>query len=156
MPASARTRISATETYFVAATIVTSEPTSARIRSYRSRTASGDIRNHSLTTGDAVVATVREEELRVAGGAEIGALDVGYAGFAERLFRGVPQVEVAPVNDVAAEARAIRAADLVADLVAAGSDTGADRSHHGPVERRDAATIPSSRPILPTWRTASA
>src|SRR5712691_5527042 len=138
MPAYARTRMSATETYFVAATIVTSEPTSARTRSYRSRTASGDIRDHSLTTRDAVVATVREEELRLARGAEVDALDLRSSGFAQHALAGAPQIEVAPVDDVAGEARAIRGADLVADLVAARPDTRADRGRHGTVERRDA------------------
>ena len=86
-PAWASTPMSSTDTYFVAATTVTSGPTSARI----ARTARGSShgRRRSSPGGrSGRVAAVREEELRVAAGAEIRALDVLDAGGAKRPLGG--------------------------------------------------------------------
>jgi len=104
--------MSSSETYFVAATIVTQLPTSARTRSYAARLA-----------GPAV----REEELRVARRAEIDALDVLDARRAQRPLRRRPEIEVPPVQHVFPERSREGLRHLGADLVAAGADRGPDR-----------------------------
>src|SRR3954462_5385392 len=81
-PASTRTAMSASETYFVAATIVTCSPTSARMRADAVRTASGDVADHPLPAGDAGIAAVGEV-LVVAGGAHIGTLDRSHTRVAQ-------------------------------------------------------------------------
>ena len=81
----------------------------ARTRSYAARTDSGDKRDHSLPAGEAAVAAVREEELRVAGGAEVDA-----ARSARRPPRAAParrrvqRSSLRPLHDVGAEALAVR------------------------------------------------
>src|SRR5262245_33577141 len=118
--------MSSSDTYFVATTTVTSPPTSARTRSYAARTASGDTRHHSLPSRRAAVAAVREEELRVAGRAQVDALDLLDAGRAQRPLGRGPQVELAARDDVAAERLPERPGDLLPHLVAARADARAD------------------------------
>src|SRR6266508_5241662 len=117
--------MSSTETYFVAATTVTSGPTSALIRSYRSRTSSGDKADHPLPAREALVPAVGEEELRPARRAEIHPLDPR-ACRPQRALRRRPQVDVAATDDVAAEAAHERLRHLRTDLVAAWSDSRTD------------------------------
>src|SRR3954451_24643246 len=138
MPASASTAMSATETYFVAATTVTRSQTSSRTRAYRARTSSGEIADHPLTTGDAAVAPVREEPVGVTRGAKVDALDVVDARGAKRELRRTPEVEIASTRDVAAEALPICVPDVVADLVTAWADAGTDCRANAPApDRRD-------------------
>src|SRR6476646_7183773 len=115
MPASARAAMSSSDTYFVAATTVTSGPTSALICLNRVRICSEDVGNHPLTACASRVAPVREEQVRVAGRAEIGALDVGDARGVQRALGGGPQVEPAVAEDVGAVPVAERPRDLVSD-----------------------------------------
>src|SRR5919198_4036442 len=125
-PASARTAMSDTDTYFVAATMVTFGPTSSRIRAYCSRTSSGDITDHSLSPRHAAVTPVREEVVAVARRAQVDPLDCRDARFAQGSFGRRRNVEVSPANHVGAEPRAICLADVLADLVAARSDPWPD------------------------------
>src|SRR3954470_457098 len=96
-PASTSTAMSASETYFVAATIVMCSPTSARMRSYASRTASGDVADHPLPAGDAGVTAVREVFV-VTGGAHVCALDRRDARVTQDALRDGPEVEVASAH----------------------------------------------------------
>src|SRR4051794_1183055 len=93
-PASTSTDMSASETYFVAATIATCSPTSARMRSYAARTASGDVADHPLPAGHAGVTAVREV-LVVAGGAHVCALDHPPPPVAPDTFGARPEGEAA-------------------------------------------------------------
>src|SRR5437879_2657392 len=113
MPASARIAISSTETYLVAATTVTPGPTSALTRSYRSRSASGDIAHRSLTTGETAVASVREEALGSAGGAGVEPIDAGDAGRAQSPLGGGREVEAALPDEAEAERRTDRRGDVL-------------------------------------------
>src|SRR3954470_9094098 len=124
-PASTSKAMSASETYFVAATIVTCSPTSARMRSYAARTASGDVADHPLPTGDAGVTAVREV-LVVAGGAHVCALDRRHARVAQNTLGDCPEVEVASTDCLGAEAFAVARRDVVADLVTARPDPRSD------------------------------
>src|SRR5215210_1087359 len=133
-PASTRTRMSWRETYFVAATTVTPEPTSARTRSYRSRTSAGDNTDDPLPAGDAGVAAVREEELRVARGAEVETLDRVRTGAPQQPLGGRPEIELPSAGEVGVES----VGDLRADLVAARPDRGADAGGVGAADRGDA------------------
>src|SRR4051812_7773973 len=94
--------MSSNATYFVAATMVTSGPTSARIRSRFARTASGDTRDHTLDATRVARAAVREEAVGVAVRAEVHAMDVVGAGRPERAFGRGPEIEVAPVAETGA------------------------------------------------------
>src|SRR5215207_10082323 len=99
MPASASASMSSKATYFVAATIVTSGPTSPRIRSRFARTASGDTGDHTLDAARLARAAMREEAVGVAVGAEVDAVDVFDAGHPKRLLGRGPQVELASVEE---------------------------------------------------------
>src|SRR3954447_4255491 len=105
-PASASAPRSSGATYFVAATIVTSGPSSPRMRSKFARTVSGDKANDSLPAGDPFVAAVREEPLGRARSAEIDPVDASTAGRTQGPLGGAPEVELA----VAHEAEPKRAA----------------------------------------------
>ena len=74
----------------------------------------------------AVVAAVGEEELRLAARAELADLDPLDPALREQPARDLAQVEHPPLGDPVARARE-RLQHLVADLVAAGADPGADR-----------------------------
>src|SRR3954449_11020382 len=105
-PASASAARSSSATYFVAATTVTSGPTSSRMRSYRSRISAGDVGDHSLSAGAAGVAPVREERLGLTGGAAVEAVDALDSRAVERALGARPEVEVAPPHGVAPAALA--------------------------------------------------
>src|SRR4051794_17557490 len=115
IPASASTARSATDTYFVAATIVTCGPASAWTRSYLARISAGDSTDDALCPAHGAVAPVREEEIAAAARAEIDAVDVGDACTTQRPLRSRPQVEDPPVRQVVVES----ARDLPPPLVAA-------------------------------------
>src|SRR6266545_3875375 len=87
---------------------------------------SGDKREHSLASTRRSVAAVREEELRIARRAQVEAVDACDAGALELQLGGTPEVEPAGGYDRVAEAFAVRARNLVADLVAARADRGPD------------------------------
>ena len=76
--------------------------------------------------GDALVAAVGEEELRLAEGAEAGRLDLLDPGAGEQAAGDLGEVEHAAVGDPLAEVGE-GLEHLGADLVAAGADPGADR-----------------------------
>src|ERR1051326_7321759 len=99
MPASARSSSSSTDTYLVATTTVTDTPTSDLMRSYRSRSSSGDTGEHSLDAARLPVPPVREEELRMARGAEIEPVHLGDPGILECPFGRAPEVETAALDD---------------------------------------------------------
>src|ERR1044072_1743644 len=104
MPASARPPSSSTSTYFVAATIVTCcPPSSAWIRSRFERMFSADNAENALDSTWLSGSPVREEELRVAGGADVEAVDARDSGRAQRALGSAPQVEIAPAQDAKAE-----------------------------------------------------
>src|SRR3954447_18312238 len=133
-PASASTAMSASATYLVAATTVTAGPTSARTRSYRSRTSAGDNTDDSLSARDAAVAAVGEEEVRVARRAEVHPLDRARARAPQRALGGGPEVEPPVAREVGLEA--LR--DLRPDLVAARPDPRSDAGSVGAADRRNA------------------
>src|SRR5688572_14005884 len=113
--------------YFVAATIVTSGPISARIRSRFARTASGDTGDHPLDAARLARSPVREEELGIAEGAEVAAHRHLDALGLERALGRRPKVELPTVDDVVSERGRERLRDLGADVVAARADRRADR-----------------------------
>src|SRR3954471_2781661 len=137
IPASARAPSSSTETYFVAATIVTESPTSSRIRSYRERISSGEVGKDSLDASRLGVAAMREEELGVARRAEVEALNLVDAGLPQGALCRLRQVEVPSVHDPGAEALLVGLRDLLPHLVAARADRGTDRRGHLAAERGD-------------------
>src|SRR5919106_6366035 len=125
-PPSASAPISSTGTYLVAARISTPEPARSRTRSRLRRTTSGSRSRSGSTIADpfpdqtglppspAVVATVREEQLRLAARAEPRRLDLVHAGPSEQAVRDLGQIEHASVRDAFAE-RGEGVAHLVAD-----------------------------------------
>ena len=105
------------------------------------------------------VAAVREEELRVAGRAEVDALDRRRRRpRAARARRRVQRSRLPSAHDVGAERARERLRDLVADLVAARPDRRARSPPRAapPSAATPAATIPASRPRQPACRTATA
>src|SRR3954468_10996417 len=135
IPASASVAMPSTETYFVAATIVTSVPTSSRIRARRAAISSADNAENSLLASRPARAPLREEQIGPAASAQVDAFDVGRAGVAGRLLRSRPQVELAVADDPVAEAAAEGPRDLLPHLVATGTDRRADHrcevlTHH--------------------------
>src|SRR5918911_4315850 len=82
------------------------------------------------------VAAIGEEAVGFAGGAEVEPLDVVAARFAKRALGARPEVELAPRDDVGAEAGAERVGDVFSDLVAAGPDRRADDRCRPAAERR--------------------
>src|SRR5580765_3815525 len=127
MPASASACIPSIGMYFVATTIVIEGPTSDLMRSYRSRSSSGETREAALDAAGLAVPAVGEEEVRMARRAEVDALHQRDACVVQRHLGRAPQVEPVVADDLASEARAERAGDVVAHLVAAGTDRGPDR-----------------------------
>src|SRR6478752_1611976 len=87
---------------------------------------SGDIADHSLPSGDRAVATVREETLRITGGTHVEPFDRLDARVTQHALGCKPEIELASAQHLAAEARAICAADLVSHLVTAGTDSRPD------------------------------
>src|SRR3954447_2025613 len=144
-PASASTAMSASATYLVAATTVTAGPTSARTRSYRSRTSAGDNTDDSLSARDAAVAAVGEEELGVACRAEVDPLARARARVSHRALRGGPEVEPPVAREIGLEA--LR--HLRPDLVAARPDPGPDAGRVGAADRRDAGLDDAFREPAP-------
>src|SRR4051812_12044315 len=126
IPASASVTMPSTETDFVAATIVTSVPTSSRTRARRAAICSADNAENSLRAARPARAPLREEEIGPAASAQVDAFDVGRAGVAGRLLRSRPEVELAVADDPVAEAAAEEARDLLPHLVATGTDRRAD------------------------------
>src|SRR5262249_52025988 len=126
-PASASSESSSIDTYFVATTTVTLSPTSSRTRSYRSRSASADVGNDSLTAGASVVAAVREEAVDVARSADVETAHALAACCSQRALGGCPEIELPVAHDVLAERLLERARDLVPHLVATRTDARADR-----------------------------
>src|SRR5207253_3212196 len=88
-----------------------------------------------LASCQAPVAAVREEELRVAGRAEVGPLDALTARFSERPLDRGPKVELAAADDVGAERLPERLRHVLPHLVAARPDRGADGRCHAIVAR---------------------
>src|SRR5262249_36211196 len=131
-PASASAAMSGSETYLVAATIVTSGPTSAWMRRKRSPISSGDRTDDALDAAGEAVAAMREVEVGVIARADVDAVDAVDSRPAQRPLGGRPQIEPAVGRQVVVEE--IR--DLDADLVAAGADRGADDGGLGPVSER--------------------
>src|ERR687891_566922 len=125
-PACASRLISSSPTYFVATTTVTSGPTSERIRSRLAPICSADVSNDSLAARDSAVATVREKEPRLARRAASVPLHGADAGGAQRALGRLREVEVAPPENVRAEALAVGSGHLLPHLVAARPDPGAD------------------------------
>src|SRR5690349_20667483 len=109
IPASAKVAMSSTDTYFVAATIVTSGPISSRTRARRAAICSADNAKDALSSSRPAGATLGEEEIRAAACAEIDPFDSLRARVEGRLLRGGPEVELAVAHDALAEALAERA-----------------------------------------------
>src|SRR2546421_11274530 len=94
--------------------------------------------DHALPPAGLSVPPVGEEEVGKARRAEVESLDGGAAGLAQRLLRSSREVEPAGADDIAPEASSKRPRHVLADLVAAGPDRGADRSRHRrPAQRRN-------------------
>src|SRR6185437_3043876 len=102
-PASTSASISGRLTYFVAATIVTSGPTSALTCSYRARISAGESTDHPLGAVDAPARTVREEAIVVAAGAEIEALHGCHPGAPEGALGSRPEVEHPALRELGGE-----------------------------------------------------
>src|SRR5215204_3610151 len=142
IPASARTAMSSGETYFVAATMVTSGPVSARMRSYRSRTSSASNKaEDAVGSARPARAPLREEEVRVAERAQVEPVDALAPGGTERALGGAPQVQLALVHQARAEAGLERLRHLAADLVAARPDSRADGGRERPFSERSATRL---------------
>ena len=121
IPASARTAISPTETYFVAATIVTSGPTSSLTRASRSRTCSAEKANDALCAARPSRAALGEEEVWAAGRAEVDSLDIGGSG----ALAAIPRRSRGRAFRRArrgAEPLAERAGHVLSNLVTTGAD----------------------------------
>src|SRR5439155_1636524 len=84
------------------------------------------------------VTAVGEEELRIAGGAEVEPLDPVDAGLPQQSFRRLPEIEASPARDSGSEARSVWGCDLLADLVAAGANRRPDRGGQVAGECRNA------------------
>src|SRR3954451_15468236 len=97
------------------------------------------MRDDALAPGAPVVAPVREEAVRVAGRAEVGAVDALDACCAQGALGRRPEVELAVLDDVVAERLPERGRHLVADLVATGADARADRGREAPRPQRPRA-----------------
>src|SRR5262245_23262314 len=137
IPASASAGMSSTETYFVAATIVTSGPTSSRTRASRSAIGSADKAKDALCAARPARAALTEEQIGVAARAEIEPVDARGACVARRSLGRGPEVEDAAADDVVPEARLVRACHLVPHLVAARADRGTyDRGEARPEDLR--------------------
>src|SRR5215211_4063503 len=143
-PASASSGSASTGTYLIAAQISTSAPifslTVSRLRRTRDAwksSASSAIEHHQarLPAGDAAVAAMGEVEVRAAAGAVVEVLDVGDAGVDELARDHRAQVEHAPVRDAFEVLEPLE--HLRADLIAAATDTWADRSRRPFVESFD-------------------
>src|SRR5207237_3184384 len=126
IPAPASTGSSSASTYFVAATIVTSGPSSPRIRSRFAPTVLADKPENALDATRLSCPSLGEEEVRVAGGAEVEAVDPGDAGRAQRPLGGAPEVELAVAQEPKAEGATKRLGHVFTHLVAARADSGAD------------------------------
>src|SRR6266571_143159 len=81
---------------------------------------------------------MREEARGVAGGTEVEAFDALDSGAAQHALRDRPEVEVSTADSVGAEALAIRAGDVLADLVATRPDARTDHCCEPPAERGNA------------------
>src|SRR4051812_30491464 len=92
----------------------------------------------SLPTGDAVVAAMREEELRVATRAVVDVLHAIDPGGAKLLLGDGAQIKHAPVSDPVISGECIQ--HLVADLVTTAPDPGSD-------SRRDVPSPSVSHPF---------
>src|SRR6188768_1942629 len=108
IPASASVAMSSTDTYFVAATIVTFEPTSSRTRARRAAICSADNAKDALRSSWPAGPALGEEEIRAAACAEVDPLDRLRARVEGCLLGGGPQIELAAVDDAVAEALAER------------------------------------------------
>src|SRR3954468_16031248 len=104
IPASASRGMSSAATYFVAATIVTPGPTSARMRASRSAITSGEETEGTLPPGAAAVAAVGEEEVGAARRAEVDALHALDSGRPQRPLGRAGQVEPAVADEIGVEA----------------------------------------------------
>src|SRR5205823_6377008 len=92
--------------------------------------------DHALAPRRPVVATVREEELGPARGAEVGALNSDRAGNVQRALRRRPEVELALAHDVPSERLGEGHGDVRADLIAARADPRPDHGREGGLEGR--------------------
>src|SRR5580765_2171862 len=164
IPASARVAMSSTETYFVAATIVTSGPTSSRTRASRAAICSADEAKDALGAARPAGAAFAEEEVCPAARAEVESID----GARSRVEGGPlgcgPQVELAAGDDPISEARPVGARDLIPHLVAARADRRPDdggktgpedlcRGFHDPVEQAPPAGVDDHQRGLGAVRT---
>ena len=138
------------DTYFVAATTVTPGPTSALIRSYAARTASGDMADHALACRAALPS--RRCEKKSSGWQRVqrsSRSTRSHAGLAERPLGATSRGRACGrARRPAPKRRAVRLGDLGADLVAARADrrpddrggaTAAERGHGRPRRRPRAA-----------------
>src|SRR5438094_5065015 len=118
--------MSSRETCLVAATIVTSGPTSSWTRAYRARTSSTDKANDALGATGLSGSPLGEEQILVARGAEIHPLDARHSRLEHRLLGRAPEVEFSVGDDARPEAFAKRTGDVLPHLVAAGADCRPD------------------------------
>src|SRR5580765_8356639 len=110
----------------------------------------GDVGDHSLTAGHAVVAAMGEERLRFAGGAAVEAIDARNPGRAERALGARPEVEIPAVHDVVAEALTVGRGNLLPHLVAARANCRSDRRRdRAAAERVDARSDDAREKPLP-------
>src|SRR5262245_27094966 len=142
--------MSSSDTYFVAATTVTPGPTSARTSSYRALICSGDVGDHPLPAGPPCVTAVREEQIRVAGRAQVRASHVRDSCGAQGALGGGPEVEPPVPHHLVTVTLAERRGDLLPDLVAARTDPGADRRRErASSERCDSASDDPAQQAAP-------
>src|SRR3954454_393532 len=106
--------MSSTDTYFVAATIVTSGPTSSRTRSRRAAICSADKAKDALCPPRPTGAPLREEEVVATAGAEVDALDLARPRPSSRLLGRRPEIELAVLDDGVAESGPERVGGVLA------------------------------------------
>src|SRR5918992_2402649 len=134
MPASASAGRSAASTYLVAASTSTSGPIRSRTRSRLRRTVSASIQHDypGLAAGQAVVAAMREVQVRVAARAAVEVLDLRDPRRAEPGLDHPAQVEHAAVGGAA---HVLELGEhLPAHLVAAAPDAGPHGGRRRPLE----------------------
>ena len=92
--------------------------------------------------------SLREEEVRVAGGAEVEAVDARDAGRPQRALGGAPEVELPVADEAEAEGTAEGLGDVVTHVVAARADPGADRGRDETASERRDSELAAARELI--------
>src|SRR5262249_13404836 len=112
-PASTSAAISASATYFVAATIVTELPICAWMPASRARISSGESTDHALGAALTAAPSMGEEQLRMTARAEIDPVDTLHARRQQCALGRQREIEPAVRGEIVVEAGRHVVADLV-------------------------------------------